>query len=611
MHSEGSESGISAEVSLLEDEHSHATEADFQVSATTHAALPDAAAGSVSVSPGSNEATLPSHEMLTQASDRQASDSEHQATLHDAAPEAGGQSAPVVEGSAAALVQRDSTTTASGHEGSIASEAGKTLELLAVSRSSLPASADISASQPSSLAASATKSLSSSQLPQAHHVGSSAGGSRQLRPDSAVKLVSRSQSLGSLAAPQAKTNAGSDPVYTTDSAQSSPAAEAYFPDGNLLRKPDNKLGASEPDIGSSQRASLSASSRGPSPVMPNPGREARPTVTAHRSAAMSIADSLLIEASGNDVLLALCGNQPANTATAADVRSSTSSIAASTEQEHRQTARDVLDSGGPLRYSMSSDGRTAGGEASLTPNNSTARKEPHTAIAGDHTEEMRSSRSGEVAQALTVGEPVEELSRSSTNEAAGSNQPRRSPSLSRHGSAGNASISSHAQPERSASPTLPADRVASLSRDPTSLKNGQTSVSLDSARESCLPGTSLAAAAHQGQNLPGASSMAGSVKGIDSMGTSLHRSGERAATPVNTSLSQLGKDGGAGVIRHSVILTGLDPLDQWLYRHPSVLATLDYDKVKADLQVCHLLLQFQTSRYMSQRYPCKQQSTFC
>jgi len=53
---------------------------------------------------------------------------------------------------------------------------------------------------------------------------------------------------------------------------------------------------------------------------------------------------------------------------------------------------------------------------------------------------------------------------------------------------------------------------------------------------------------------------------------------------VGASLSQLGKEGGAGVIRHSVILTSLDPLDQWLYTQPGMLPMLDYDKVKADLQ---------------------------
>jgi len=58
---------------------------------------------------------------------------------------------------------------------------------------------------------------------------------------------------------------------------------------------------------------------------------------------------------------------------------------------------------------------------------------------------------------------------------------------------------------------------------------------------------------------------------------------------VGASLSQLGKEGGAGVIRHSVILTSLDPLEQWLYTQPGMLPALDYDKVKKDLQVAHAL----------------------
>ena len=60
---------------------------------------------------------------------------------------------------------------------------------------------------------------------------------------------------------------------------------------------------------------------------------------------------------------------------------------------------------------------------------------------------------------------------------------------------------------------------------------------------------------------------------------------------VGASLSQLGKEGGAGVIRHSVILTSLDPLEQWLYTQPGMLPALDYDKVKADLQVAQSLAE--------------------
>lgn len=58
---------------------------------------------------------------------------------------------------------------------------------------------------------------------------------------------------------------------------------------------------------------------------------------------------------------------------------------------------------------------------------------------------------------------------------------------------------------------------------------------------------------------------------------------------VGASLSQLGKEGGAGVIRHSVILTSLDPLEQWMYTQPGMLPALDYDKIKTDLQVAHSL----------------------
>lgn len=588
MHSEGSDSGISAEVSLLEGEYSHDIGPNPQPLATAHAVFsPNTAAGSQSVNRSSNEAASQSREMLRQAS---GCDGGHPANLHDAALEAAGQLAAVEEGSTAALVRQDSTATASGHVGNAISETQHPLELLAALRSSqsLLASAVGSASEPLSLAAPARDSAPACQLPQALHVGSSASGPRQFRPGSAARAVSRSHSVGDLAAPHAQTDAGPVPVDTADTVQSSPAAETCLPDEDLSRQPEDKIAASEPMLGSSQYATVSGSSRGASPLTRDPVEGARTTVSAHSSVADLFAAASLPVVAGGDGTPSDVGNKPATTATADDVLTPTSSIAASTQSEHRQAARDGPPSGGPLRYSMSSDNRAAGVGVALSARNSTAQKAAHTATTGNHTEDLRSSSGGEVTQALEVSDPVEESSRSSTNEATGTDQPERCPSLSRTGSAGKVPISSHAEPERSVSPTLPAEGGSTLGGDPKSVNNGQTVVSVDSDRATCLVGTSLAAPADHAERSPAASPMASSMKSIDSTGTSLQQSGGRAATPVNTSLSQLGKDGGAGVIRHSVILTGLDPLDQWLYRHPSVLASLDYEKVKADLQVRHL-----------------------
>lgn len=593
VHSEGSESGLSAEVSLLEAEHGHATEPDAQASAAAHAALsPIAVAGPQFSNQGSSEAATQLSELLRQASGHGNIDG-HPTTLHDAALEAAGQLALVDEGSLAAMVQRDSTAPVSGHKDNAAAETRHPRELPAASRSSqsLAASAG-SVSEPSSLAASAKNSLSN-QLPQARHVGSSASGSRQFRPESAAKAVSRSHSVGGLASSHAS---GPDPVDTVDRVQSRSAEDACLPNGEFSRQVVGKIAASEPMFSSSQYATFSASGRGPSQATQDPARLSCNAVEWAEDARtddsivddMCVAASLSIDATG-DGILSDAGDEPAHAAAAADVLTPTSSTAASTDIEHRQTARCVPASQAPMRSSINSRDKAADLNGAL---NSTAQKAGHTTTEIATTVEVRSSSGSEVAQALAGGNPVDESSRSST--IAGSDHPARSPSLSRIGSAGKASNSSHAQPERSVSALLLAPQGASLSWDQISVMNGQTSVSTDTARDSCPMGTSLAALADQGESLPGASLIAGSVKGINPMGASLPQLGQRAATPVNTSLSQLGKEGGAGVIRHSVILTGLDPLDQWLYRHPSVLASLDYDKVKADLQVCHLSLRRQT-----------------
>lgn len=81
--------------------------------------------------------------------------------------------------------------------------------------------------------------------------------------------------------------------------------------------------------------------------------------------------------------------------------------------------------------------------------------------------------------------------------------------------------------------------------------------------------------------------------GPQSKGTGSLLSPETEGSMVGASLSQLGKEGGAGVIRHSVILTSLDPLERWLYTQQGMLPALDYNKIKADLQVTQRLLSLQ------------------
>ena len=104
-------------------------------------------------------------------------------------------------------------------------------------------------------------------------------------------------------------------------------------------------------------------------------------------------------------------------------------------------------------------------------------------------------------------------------------------------------------------------------------------------REGSPMGTPLSQSAETEES-PAGTSLSQLAETLGSpVGTS-SRLARAEGNPMGTSLSQLGREGGGGVIRHSVILTGLDPLDQWLYRQPGVLASLDFDKVKTDLQVC-------------------------
>lgn len=603
MHSEGLDSSISAEVSLQEFDDSNATEPVVQALVTQDAAAPpDVAADSELPRQGSNAALSQSRELCSHSRG-----SEHLVILDNAALDAAGQVAAVNEGSSAALVHEDRTATASSLEGTAGLQTICPLDVLAALRprqQSLLTPAAGSELDPSSLAPSARDSLSSCQLPQSLHVGTDVDESRQSRPHSAALDISRSPSLGGLAASHVSTDAGPVSVHVSDSTQSSPTAEACMPSREFLRQPQDKSAVSEQMLGSSQHATVSAPSSTASTDAPPVTRDhaqlltnavplaedACTTVTADSSVAdMSVAASLPADSNGDGMLIG-AGEKLTHTAAAAEGLTSTSSIAASTGNEHRQTAGDASASQPPLRSSISIGGNTAGSHAPLNANNSGGQKAAGPATASE--EELRSSIAGEIPQALSLSNADEQSGRSITSEAAGSDKPRRSFRLSRTGSAGGVSVSSHAQPERSVSPQLLAAWGASLSGDQTSVKHGQTSIDTVGERPSCLTGaTPLSAPAGEGQSLLGASPSASSVKSIDSMGTSLHQLGERAATPVGASLSQLGKAGGGGVIRHSVILTGLDPLDQWLYSHPSVLASLDYDKVKADLQVCRLSLQ--------------------
>lgn len=165
-----------------------------------------------------------------------------------------------------------------------------------------------------------------------------------------------------------------------------------------------------------------------------------------------------------------------------------------------------------------------------------------------------------------------------------------------------ASESSAAQPGAELL-AAPSDRISSAQQAQASLYAG-SDLRTESTSVQGSPG--FAASQPEGSQGPLTSNTEGSPGlappsmpssqgplGPQSKGTGTLLSPSAEGSMVGASLSQLGKEGGAGVIRHSVILTSLDPLERWLYTQQGMLSALDYNKIKADLQVTQRLLSLQ------------------
>ena len=405
---------------------------------------------------------------------------------------------------------------------------------------------------------------------------------------------------------------------------------------DYVKEADETAAMSEPRLGSqSQQAAFTVSARSKSAdaapfsdsqrhakLSQNPmaaAEDASTTMAALGRTLGSAAETpvvagLSIDASRDSTALHDDEKPVENAAAVEQTRISSSSSASGSGTEHTQIDQDAP-AGQPAlsssRNSGSSSAETAAAtrDAALHLHSSTAARSIIT--AGSHAEEARDSIGSKAAQAGPAVGSNQHSSRSSTDEAAGAERPGRSSSLSNRSSASRVSVSSyaqpegsishrssasrvsvssHAQPEGSLSPKLPAVLNASLRSDNATAQDGQASVSNGKGMAGSDGGASPSAPVHQWDSLTGASILGRSAKRVASLGTSLSKLGGGTADAVNSSLSQMGKAGGGGVIRHSVILSGMDPLDQWLYRQPGVLTSLDYHKVKTDLQVCHRLL---------------------
>ena len=597
--------GLSAEDSLQQTEH--ATGLDCHASAKQHAAIfptNDGVADSLDASQGSpeklsNSSQLPAHSQL----------------------EAGQN-----DSSIAAPVQSDGAATGSSSGGNAASHSRRPLELLAASRArqSLLASAAGSASTACSMALATNHSLTEQQLQQAVSVESSGDELPPLRPEHSAEAERRSQAGGDQLLVFHCTSAAEPSPGTAYTAQGSTAEVDMLHSNDILEEVDKAAAVTEPRFGSgSQQAAVTTLANSNNAELTSlsdtqehaqlshdgmVAAEGACITVALGAAETSVAASFLADAS-RDSVAPQDGEKPLENAAADEqTRISTSCSASSSGREHTQTEQDGP-AGRPVSSSNRSSGSSTAGvvaaslDTGLQSHTSTSQTTAKVAVTGgSHAEEIRDSiGSGAAIAAVDSGQ---HSSRSSTDEAAGTDRPGRSPSLSQRSSASRVSVSSHAQPERSLSPELPAALNARLRSDDAATKEGQASVSEGNGMASCSMGASLSDPVNQDRSLTKASILGRSAKGVASMGESSSKLGGRSADAVNSSLSQMGKAGGGGVIRHSVILTGMDPLDQWLYRQPGVLTSLDYDKVKTDLQVCHKSFGCQELRLFCQAYNC-------
>lgn len=606
------ECGLSAEFSLQETELGVATWLDCHAEATQHAATLGPAGASIGapIGPpiGAPIGATAAPEGVLSPSPQLPGHSQLQAAGHEA-----GNS----ESSIAASVQGNNAATASSSGGNAASQIRRPLELLAASRArqSLLASAAGSASTASSMALSTNQSLTDRQMQQAVPLESSSGELPPLGSDQSAETRYRSPAVtAQLVVSHASSGAEISPVGTADTARGGTAEVDVLHRNEFFGEAAEAVATSEPSLGSSgsQQAAVTALANSKNAETTSPSdthghkqllgngmtaaEDAGMTVAALSAAETSVAASLLADAS-RDNEAPQDGDTPLENAAADEqTRISTSSSASSLGREPAQTEQDASASQPALSSNRSSGSSTAGVtaaslEAALHSGSSTVQKTAQATItAGSHAEEGRDSIGSEAAQAVAATDSFQHLSRSSTDEPTGADRPERVPSLSKRNSASRVSVSSHAHLERSLSPEVPAALNASLRSVIATAKDSQASISDGGGPAGSLMGASVAAPANRGESLTGASALGRSATGAASMGPSSNKLEGRTADAISSSLSQMGKAGGAGVIRHSVILTGLDPLDQWLYRQPGVLISLDYDKVKTDLQVCPVLL---------------------
>lgn len=111
------------------------------------------------------------------------------------------------------------------------------------------------------------------------------------------------------------------------------------------------------------------------------------------------------------------------------------------------------------------------------------------------------------------------------------------------------------------------------------------STAATSADASCLNSSQhIAVPSQQAQHSVDLAAPASSLKLLSSAASKLQQE-EVSREMLGASLSQLGKEGGAGVVRHSVILGS--PASQTLPISHGTLFPLDYDQLKIDIQVVH------------------------
>ena len=442
-------------------------------------------------------------------------------------------------------------------------------------------------------------------------------------PADSITAATQGSSTPTLNPQHSSSGAATGAVCTTDVVHDDAAAP--MPTAVTLATPSGQGGAGDETATRSSIASRSSSAASDSAALPRATTlsetatgltvMSRSSSAASHSAALSRGTTPSELATGLNVM---SRGSSATSHSAASARGITanetatglclvsrSSSAAAGGTGHRQSLSEAT-ARASLPGSKSTSAHKAAGNAVPTDSalqSDSANESRSTEAVMDSHDGRQSRHNGAMgaAEAVLGGEP--DAQRTVATRAEGISGIRTSATLSRRSSASSKS-SSHAQNMEIVLPQLPAAFSASLQSGNDLGSDGQVGVTgplpvrgveLDPMeapfsrvrqREGSPMETSLSQLADMeggpvGTILPQLADTEGSP-----MGTILSRLAKAEGNPMATSLSQLGKEGGGGVIRHSVILTGLDPLDQWLYRQPGVLASLDYDKVRTDLQVC-------------------------